>query len=478
LAGAVLVGKVVLIALIALFVRLPLLDTVYWRTPDAVEYVDVARNIASGAGFTQKIKYAFFDSSPVVTSALRGRPLATSVIFALILRLTDNVYWLQAFVILVNVANIVLLYWLARKFLSGWWPFLVAFFAALNPNALISSRLLLSETIFTFFALLALGVFFRAKESRLKPITVGALCALAFLTRFEGILLLGVLLLFSRQKLMVLAFVLLTLPYFVANNAVNGNPFYSYNVWHFQVRQFQEGMAGGFGRIFPTPWEFVRSNSAFILSQISRNFVNHLGSLLDWRSLGLFSVPLFLAARKYGKEFRLIFLFVTAVILIYSLLWSAIFETARHFILIYYLLLIPVFYYLSLRRPRWTNAILAVTLFLYIISDAKRLVWARNVDPMLDNWSPRTNPQLFTWLRQNTRPTDILTGVDPFLLNHFTLRPAIITPSNLFADNYKRFVNQYGVDYFLVDNPSQFAAFDQVAKLQTELQGVRVYSSL
>ncbi|HBF33440.1 TPA: hypothetical protein DDW35_02630, partial [Candidatus Sumerlaeota bacterium] len=43
-------------------------------SPDAIDYLNIGRNLAEGHGFTQSIKWHFFTDAPVVQSAAAERP--------------------------------------------------------------------------------------------------------------------------------------------------------------------------------------------------------------------------------------------------------------------------------------------------------------------------------------------------------------------------------------------------------------------
>src|SRR5260221_3607445 len=90
--------NILVIFIIAISLRLPLFHTVYWRTSDAIEYINLARNIATGQGFTQSFKTSYFDNYPVITSAFHGRTSFLAIPLAGILLLGGNEYSLQFFI--------------------------------------------------------------------------------------------------------------------------------------------------------------------------------------------------------------------------------------------------------------------------------------------------------------------------------------------------------------------------------------------
>lgn len=457
---------VFIIVLVGILLRAPLYKTPFWRTGDAVDYINVGRNLLSGEGLVTTVKSAFFNSNPVVSSAFSGRPMGMSFMAAGILSLSSNLYTLQIFSLGVGVLDAVIFYFLARQFFPAKISFLGGMLAALNPNLLISNRLFISEPVFILFIMLGLlgqkfwrGIFF----------------GLAYLVRFEGIFL--PVIFFSPQSLM--AFCLVAAPYWLGNYLVNGNPFYSYNFVHFQVRQFQEYFAAGYGKNFPTVWQFISKNFFWVVGAVVKTTLAHLGSLGGLGSLGLLVIPLILGFKKNFSNFKKFFFFCAASVILYGLLWSAIFERARHFIPVYFLLLLPVLAFVNAHKKNilvW--GIVGVTILSYIAFDAHRIVWARQVDTQIDNWSPKQKGELYSWVTTNTTNEDILCAVDPMLVNLFTERPAVLLPSTIYTpEMYRKFVTQYQVKYLLADDPQNFAFLEKNATFVIQLDNVRVYEN-
>jgi hypothetical protein len=63
-----------LVLITSLLVRLPLYTSPYWRKQDTAEYIDFARNLAAGKGFTQSIKttYEFLNPHTQYVTSLDG----------------------------------------------------------------------------------------------------------------------------------------------------------------------------------------------------------------------------------------------------------------------------------------------------------------------------------------------------------------------------------------------------------------------
>ncbi len=346
-----------LLFFIAIIPRIFLYHTEFFRSPDPIEYINVAKNINSGKGLTQSIKWFFFDTSPVITSALKGRPILTSLIFSALLRIHNDVYFLQAFELVLVSINIILFYLLARHFFSSKVSFLAAFIAAINPNVLITNRLILSEPICVFFVLVFFIIFYNMKKNAVRYLLLGFISGLAYLTRFEGFLLLLTLFLLEvkNYKLILvslISFVAVTLPYFLLNFQVNHNPFYSYNSYHLQVRSFSEGMWDGFGKTFPTSASFIKNNLFWIIIAVKNLFIYNIKSIIGISFLSFLSLIYFLQFKDIIKKFKALLLFSLLYLISLSIVWSGYTEPERHFTIIYMLILLPVF--VILKKPSGT----------------------------------------------------------------------------------------------------------------------------
>src|SRR5262249_43590673 len=115
---------------------------------------------------------------------------------------------------------------------SGWGAALVAGFAvALSPDLRVVSLFAATEAQFAFLVMLL----FVALARRWPPLWIGVLCGLAYLTRYNGGLLLPLALIlladrprFARTALHGIAgFLVVCVPWWVRNLTVTGDPFFS-----------------------------------------------------------------------------------------------------------------------------------------------------------------------------------------------------------------------------------------------------------
>lgn len=202
-------------------------------TGDEVEYAEVARRLASGRGFTTgiiypiEVQWGVHDHHP---SLLRAPlwPLLEATVF---LATGPGEVPVLATTMACHVATSMLVFALAGS-LAGLPAGLVAgLAAATSPDVVGFAQVGASETFFGLWV----ALFFVAIARRVDGWWVGVVCGLAYLTRYNGgLLLVAGLLLQLRRPLPVAAllrcvagFVAIAAPWWVRNFLVTGNPVYS-----------------------------------------------------------------------------------------------------------------------------------------------------------------------------------------------------------------------------------------------------------
>jgi 4-amino-4-deoxy-L-arabinose transferase-like glycosyltransferase len=471
--------------LVGLIFRLPFFGVPFWRTPDAVEFIDVARNIVSGKGLIQTIKWNFFESTPVITSAFHGKPFFVSLIFSVILRLQNDPYLLQLFLLILGAANVVLFYFLARKFLSEKFSIVVSLLFALNPNILITNRMVLSDEVFYFFVLTAFLLFF-GKDNLKKYIFLGIVSAFAYLTRAEGtFLFLAILVtyIFQKKKLLQISlfagfFILTAFPYFLGNAIVNGSPFFNYNSYHFKVFNFYDSMFTGYGRTYPSSIDFIQKNFLWILNAIWQAIITNVKSLVGLTFFG----PLTLLAifyKNFSRKFLPILFFISAIFLTFSVTWAIFSEPERHLVMVFALGLIPLFALVKGKYTRDPFFILVVLLMLvvYLGFDIHRIVWSRTVEGQTDAWNYQTRKTTYDYLKNHTSQNSIVASTNPWMITLFAMRPSIMLGTNIDNKNYCKFISQYKISYLLTSDANLEKTLDREARLVLKDQSFLLFKT-
>lgn len=167
--------------LLALAIRLPLATTATYLSLDAVEYLDIARHLAAGKGYTLSVKGYYVDDSPVVHNGLTERP----PLFPLMLTPLAALPGWPRSAGLLNVAlgtiNVGLVYALSRGFSWRAVSLAAALVAALAvPMVELSVRPMAEQLS---LCLLLLGFPGAVSERRVFLLASGSVLGLAYLAR-------------------------------------------------------------------------------------------------------------------------------------------------------------------------------------------------------------------------------------------------------------------------------------------------------
>ncbi len=451
--------------LIALIFRLPLLYTEFMRTPDSIDYINVAENLATGKGYIRSIKSHFFDDSPVFASGNFSRPFFTPFIYSLLLRIKNDYYILQGFNLILGAVNVVLFYILLQKFITKKTAFIGILLIASNPNLIIENRFILSEQIFYFLVLIFFIIYFYLKDSKKKYISLGFIAALGYLTRIEGILLLisvGLTHVTNKKKLVLLSiatisFFLTSIPNFIINYTIFGKPFFTFYAYHFVVLHFYEGVYS-FYSPFPSPLVFIQNNFLAITTRIAQNNIENFLSLVGFRFLSTLSIIPLLFLYKRFRPTRLLFVSILPVLLfslflflIVTFTWSVFFQPERH-IALTYMFSVFLFFVLTNRIRQLVYVASAITLCIYLIFDVHQLLWIRKSIGSLEE--TKSQP-MYSWIRKNTEKDGIIASRDTSFLYLYTGRPVILIPLKL-PNEYDdtaildEYVKKYQIKYFYV----------------------------
>jgi 4-amino-4-deoxy-L-arabinose transferase-like glycosyltransferase len=208
------------------------LPWVFW-TGDENEYAEIARRIARGEGFTTGILYPAelaWGAGPDHPSLMRAPvwPATLAALFALVGPLEHVVHLAVLGFYLATVAAAGRL----GAILGGSWAGALAGIAvATSPQVQTYALLGGTEMIFAFWLTLAFLLLARTRDG----VSVGTICGLAYLTRYNGIVVLPIALLLLAARpaparnlvRCSVAFIAVALPWWIRNVLVAGNPFFT-----------------------------------------------------------------------------------------------------------------------------------------------------------------------------------------------------------------------------------------------------------
>jgi hypothetical protein len=438
---------------ISFIIRLPLIGTNFWKTPDAVEYLNIAQHLVQGKGLTTSLKIHFFNSEPVIHSALSERPIGFPLFLGFLLRIKNSPLFLQTTLLALNSINALLIFFLFKKFLPFPWAFLGALLFALNPNILITNRLLMPEPLYLFLILLSL-IFFYQPLTNKTIVLSGFSLGLSYLVRPETLfLLLGLSISLAVSKkyhflpFLFISFLTIAFPYHLINYQLNHQLMSVMELNAYRAKSFFTGMKNFNPQLVTIP-TFIISNSSFIIRRQLQLLVGHLKSLISFPWLGLLFPLAFFPSLKFIRQTIPLAIFGSLSFILIIATWAIIAEPERMLLIPFIFMLLYSLKVLSkIKSPKIAFLIIFITLSSYLAYDLHRLYWARVKDVPAQNFPH--NQQLISWLKTHTQSTDIIASPDPWLISLTTSQPSIMLPQNLNANNIDEFINTYQINYII-----------------------------
>ena len=457
--------------------------------PDAAEYVDVARHLVAGQGYTAAIKASHFWGTDVVHDGLQQRaPLYTFLVAAILgLRLPLVALQVANAGLIAGCIGLVLL--IGERLFGRQIGLLTAGLAIASPVVLTYMLPPMSEALAIFLSLLAVWLVIRAERPR--PLDVGlagGAVGLAYLTRQPlGVLavplLLGAAVAYrGRAALRPLAALLSGLALVVApvtlwSLVTHGSLSYSGQSYLYAVFDETDVRDNAFRRPLVSPLEFVRANAEFVVRAVGEHVVAYARLLFgrdEWLLLLLPAWPFVLLAaarRRYGPAAWTVLFVAAANFAVYAATWSTF---KQRYLLLTLLLLLPFAVdgvghlgRLGLARLRWgpINALqlAALALALYWSGtllgeyrlaasgapqrDVFRGVLWTGIGDLVDD--PDFG-RLIGWIEANAEPGAIVAHPQPWPFTFYTERPAVLLPRRLDLDQLGGFLRAYRVSYVLL----------------------------
>ncbi|MBM3333205.1 hypothetical protein FJY63_00945 [Candidatus Sumerlaeota bacterium] len=455
-------------------------------SPDATDYISIARNIRRGLGPVLGIKWHFFTADPVIHSAIGERPLLYPLLLAPFCDGDNPARACQYATVAMAAAALALGAVWARSAGLSWQAAAVsAVLLAFNPGLLMCSVYPWTESLYLVWLFALLTVISRVRAPSRSAFLAALLTAVAALTRPSGPAIIPAVLVWCLSQrnyraliVYVAALIVFFAPWWATVWIVRGNPFYSMQAFHLRVEDIRDGMAAGYGASFPSAIEFIHSHAAILLWKIAQQIVAYLSQLCGPTYLLLLSAFAFIALsdpsdwsdlsdlsdrhQRNGIQQRqraaigLAFVLALFHFALPSLVWAT-FDPTRFMLPCFAMLAIPaigkadcLITRLATRRARlaaWL-AILAVTAFFY--ADQWRQLYSR----LQAGWQRDRAMQVARIeFDAIVRPDAVIAASDPFSLNYYFDRPTVILPEPADSSQrlpiLERFLDEYRPDYLL-----------------------------
>ena len=339
----------------ALAIKTPFALEHFRLYPDAIAYLDIARNLSDGNGFTSALKLNYFHSSGVTHCALSDWPPLYPLLAGGILTLVPNEIVLQLVNALLVGAAAGLVFLLGDKLFDRRTGLLAGLFAAIAPNLFRSGIAGMSDPLGLVLALGALMIGISAKGRPTWWAAAGVVAGAAYLARFSNAVILlafvPFLLLERSERRNVwpclAGFMLAAGPLLAWKWGLYGSPFHSAQMFHYRTESFRLASWNGYASTSVIDPNYLMHNMSTVAAAVWRNTLAYAGSLfvgtggLFLLSGGLVALGVTGPRGLFTRE-RVLVLAVAAMhFAIYASTWSIPPVQGSRFLMVSYCLLLP-----------------------------------------------------------------------------------------------------------------------------------------
>jgi hypothetical protein len=451
--------------------------------PDAVAYVNIARNLAHGEGYVSTLKTSYFLPDGVTHCALPDWPPAYPLLAGALMRLGASEVGLQVANALLASLAAGIVFLITRRLFDRPVALLSGVVAAVAVNLFRSGTTAMSDPLGLVFALGAVYAVLRADERRGRLVAAGLLAGLAALTRYPNLILLPAMLAYvlvrerrvCRAISLLAGFAIVVAPFLAMKWVIYGSPLYSVQMFHYRTTAFGE-----------SAWMWKSGTETISAS-------DHLGSV--WRNASYFAAHLFTTAA--GLQFLGVGLAVLlakkrmlsgtygdwdgmpahaqsgtdapadrdsrpsagrALLLAVAVMSFAVYACTPslpaaqgvRFMLLTWCLLVPFcaegMVWLA-RRRETAMKVIAVATCLAAVFVGARAYLSPTADAMELKPLDRT---IVRWLNHSVAPGTVVASNNPWLVSYHTGLPACSLPHDLDAVALRRFVSEQNVGVLLV----------------------------
>ncbi len=436
---------------------------------DPAGYIQLARNIASGRGFTSDVLWSYWVSFPAVTHPSNEfwMPLASILMAGSIRLLGDTLFAAQLPGILAGSLLMPLAYGIGRTLWPAQrrWAVLAAVLLILNATLLYQAASADSSALYTLLATLTLFVGAQAIHRR-RPswaVLAGLLCGLSYMTRSHGVLLpaaIGLIALSGLRRrprltialiaALAFGFFVVIVPWWLRNRAAFGTtqpiPLTTiiassgYEDWFNYTRQ-------------PTLASIAQMGWGTFLGYRLDALVKALGVIVTMTfPFGLIGLPIALLRRE--TTFRVFMVYALALYLgICLLLPSAavtgsFYHSAGPFVVYAALGSVYAVKYLFERQRVRVLAVASYGLIAGLVLGQAALVWPNAMT------TSRVQGEQFAaiarWVQANVPPGEPIITTQANTLNYVSGHPALTLPAIQGVDVLRQLAQRYGARFVVI----------------------------
>lgn len=467
------------IAVVALgtAIKLPFSTARFRLYPDAIAYVNIARNVASGEGFVSTLKVNYFIESDVRHCALLDWPPGYPLFAGALAKIGVTEIGLQAVNAFLASLAAGLVFLIALRLFDAKSAALAGILGALSLSLFKAGLTALSDPLGLVLALGAIATAISAGKRSGWWLVSGLLAGTAFATRFPNGILLPALAWFAatrdknlRSAVMVfIGFFTIIGPLGIWKWAILGSPISSVQIFHYTTDSFQRdawlwhanGVLRDTGFVFPI--DAAWHNTWYFAVNVLRTSAG-----LQFLSFGLAWLLISSQRRVLSSEHKLTLSVALLNFIVYALTPSLPSAQGNRFMLLTFCLLLP-FCTAGLVRMMNTGQTVRKTVAVAICLGAV-FVWIKGYLPSVRGATelPPLDGQIVRWAKASLQPGTVVASNNPWLIAHFTGLPACALPHNLDKKLMQMFIEQNRVGAIIVIKSSRRSRTIESAKANLE----------
>jgi len=465
---------------------------------DMVEYVDTARHLASGQGYTLAVKGFHIGGTDIVHNGLDERAPLYTLLIAGLMALGVNLAGLQLGNVLLVAGCAALVSELGTTLFDRQTGVLAGLLAAVSPQTLNFLIPIMTEALSSCLMLAATLALTRGMVSlrRSSFVLAGTALGLAYLTRpiMGGLgccLFIAALLGAENRRVVArrlwltgIAALVWVGPITVYSLVTRGSLSYLGQTYLFVVLRDFDVMSRSWLQPLPSFAEFIQQNSTNVRDAIAKSFVQYTAKIFFTRNWLLPCLPIVpvvlwtLLRCHYARRTFPLMVVAAGNFVMHALIWSA-FQPRYQVLTLLALLpiLVDALGRSGLAQLRWSalprfsalclSVALIAVVWSPVLVDAYQGRILRDVETLgtrstfgirwtgPPNWLDDRDFNLFlSWIRTNTDPSAAFAHDEPHAITFFTQRPAVRLADLPDTEALLVFVKTYRVSYVVIRNES------------------------
>ncbi len=445
--------------------------------PDAIAYVNIARNIASREGFVSTLKVNYFIKSDVRHSALLDWPPGYPLFAGALAKIGVTEIGLQAANAFLASLAAGLIFIITLRLFDVKSAILAGILGALSLSLFKAGLTAMSDPLGLVLALGAITAAVSAEKHSSWWLVSGLLAGTAFATRFPNGILLPSLIWFTmlrdktirRTIVVLIGFLIIVGPIVMWKWATLGSPFSSVQIFHYTTDSFQRDAwlwyANSTPRSMRVPFSIDATwrNAWYFAATVLRASVGLL-----FLSLGLIRLLISSQHQLLSSEHKLALNVAGLNFMVYALTSSLPPAQGSRFMLLTLCLLLP-FCAAGLVRMMNNDQIVLKTLAV-IACLATVYFWTKGYVPYVKGASelPPINRQIIRWANTSLQPGTVVASNNPWLIAHFIGLPACALPHNLDKKSIQEFIEQNQVGAVILIKSKRWSLATEIADVIQE----------